>query len=111
MTLPEVSFKQLSELSERVARRYFLARKIAQFNTDNLLSKQVEQTSNLTCQIYLTKVISAFEALNERERKIINNEFFFQGYDGWWKSIYSTSSFYRYKKQAMLRFLEVFYRV
>ncbi|NLB48277.1 MAG: hypothetical protein GX813_00245 [Erysipelotrichia bacterium] len=111
MTLSKVSFKDLSAMTERVARRYFLARKVAQLKADRLISEQLQEVSDTTCDIYLTKVLEAFETLTEKERNLINNEFFFQSYQGWWKTIYTTSTFYRYKKLAMLHFLEAFYHV
>ena len=30
-------------------------------------------------------------------------------YNNWWESIYSKATFYRYKKKAMMKFLEAFY--
>lgn len=111
MTLSEVSFKDLSAMAERVARRYFFARKLSQLKDEHLLSERLNETTDITCDIYLSKVLRAFETLSERERNLINNEFFFQSYQGWWKTVYTATSFYRYKKIAMLRFLEAFYHV
>ena len=102
------TFKDLSDMTISVADRFFLARRakaiedgeyIAEFNTEELNDHQE----------YIEKVFKAFATLNEAERNLINNEFFFQSYHNWWESIYSKATFYRYKKKAMVKFLGAFY--
>ena len=102
------TFKDLSDMTISVADRFFLARRakaiedgeyIAEFNTEELNDHQE----------YIEKVFKAFATLNEAERNLINNEFFFQSYHHWWESIYSKATFYRYKKEAMQKFLGAFY--
>ena len=58
---------------------------------------------------YVRKVTRAFQSLDFVEQTFINNEFFYQSYHNWWESIYSKATFYRYKKQAMMKFLGAFY--
>ena len=43
------------------------------------------------------------------EQNLINNEFFYQSYHQWWTTLYSKATFYRYKKEAMQKFLGAFY--
>ena len=101
-------FKDLTDMTINIAERFFLARRmnagegvdhIAEFDTDEYEDHQH----------YMNKVWEAFNSLNETERNLINNEFFFQSYHRWWESIYSKATFYRYKKKAMLKFLGAFY--
>lgn len=108
MSLTQKSFKELSEMLEVIAHRFFAAKKmhlIAQQDTINENDFDV----SLPYDAYLLKVEEAYQSLDEREKNLINNEFFFQNYRYWWTSLYSKTSFYRFKRRAMLRFLEVFY--
>ena len=102
------SFKDLSDMTVVIADRFFLARKIrAMMEEDYIAEFDFGNTHNY--EQYLDKVFQAFSKLNESERNLINNEFFFQSYHHWWESIYSKATFYRYKKKAMMKFLGAFY--
>ena len=105
MSLYEKSFKQLNEMIEEVAYRFFIAKKL---NAMKQRGEMLEE-DNPPYLVYLLRVEKAYRSLDERERNLINNEFFFQNYQNWWIGIYSKTSFYRFKKRAMLRFLEAFY--
>ena len=105
MSLCEKSFKQLNELTEEVAYRFFIAKRLITMRQRG----EILEEDNPPYQVYLLRVEKAYRSLDERERNLINNEFFFQNYQNWWIGIYSKTSFYRFKKRAMLRFLEAFY--
>ena len=107
MSLVKKSFKELNEMTEEVAFRFFAAKKMT------IMSKQGEMLaeSDLPCLLYMQKVETAYCALDEREKNLINNEFFYQSYQEWWKPLYSKASFYRYKKEAMEKFLGAFYEL
>ena len=105
MSLCEKSFKQLNEMIEEVAYRFFVAKRL---NTMKQRGEMLEE-DNPPYLVYLLRVEKAYRSLDERERNLINNEFFFQNYQNWWIGIYSKTSFYRFKKRTMLRFLEAFY--
>ena len=105
MSLCEKSFKQLNEMTEEVAYRFFVAKGL---NTMKQRGEMLEE-DNPPYLVYLLRVEKAYRSLDERERNLINNEFFFQNYQNWWIGIYSKTSFYRFKKRTMLRFLEAFY--
>ena len=106
MSLSEKSFKQLQALVEMIAERFFMA-KMVQHQQQTGVIKENDSPSNH----YLLKVEDAYRKLDERERNLINNEFFYQNYHYWWVGLYSKTSFYRFKKRAMLKFLEAFYHV
>ena len=58
---------------------------------------------------YVSRVESSFEILDESQRRIINNDFFYQNsYPFWWESFYAKSTYYRVKKAAMVAFLRNF---
>lgn len=105
MSLCEKSFKQLNEMIEEVAYRFFVAKRLITMRQKG----EILEEDNPPYQVYLLRVEKAYRSLDERERNLINNEFFFQNYQNWWIGIYSKTSFYRFKKRAMLRFLEAFY--
>ena len=107
MSLNEKSFKQLNEMVEEVAYRFFIAKKMdAKKKQGEMLSEE-----NPPYLVYMLRVERAYRSLDERERNLINNEFFFQNYQNWWVGLYSRTSFYRFKKRTMLRFLEAFLHV
>ena len=53
-------------------------------------------------------VENAFYSLTPPLKKIINNEFFYQNYPGWWKSIYSPKHFKVLRKLAIYKFMEAY---
>lgn len=104
--ISDKNFKDLSDMTVVIADRFFLARKMLATEEDYLASPDYKDENY---DRFLEKVQTAFASLSEAERNLINNEFFFQSYNNWWESIYSKSTFYRYKKEAMKKFLEAFY--
>ena len=106
MTLMEKSFKELSEMTEEVANRFFMAQRALKV----LSNKNCINKSELPYEAYLKIVENAYRSLDAKGRNLINNEFFFQNYHDWWIGLYSKTSFYRFKRKAMLKFLEAFYR-
>ena len=105
MSLYEKSFKQLNDMIEEVAYRFFVAKRLNSMKQKG----EILEEDNPPYLVYLLRVEKAYRSLDERERNLINNEFFFQNYQNWWIGIYSKTSFYRFKKRTMLRFLEAFY--
>lgn len=102
------TFKDLSDMTVSIADRFFLARRMNAMKSEECISEFDFDDGNDSNQ-YLERVCRAFNSLNEVERNLINNEFFFQSYHNWWESIYSKATFYRYKKKAMVKFLGAFY--
>lgn len=102
------SFKDLSDMTVVVADRFFLARKIHVMKNQDHLAEN-DYLDNEDSTQYMDKVSKAFALLSPSEKNLINNEFFYQSYNNWWESIYSKATFYRYKKRAMVKFLEAFY--
>ena len=102
------TFKDLSNMTVTIADRFFLARQIVAVKSQNHLAEFDYEDRGESTQ-YMNTVCRAFNSLNEKERNLINNEFFFQSYHHWWETIYSKATFYRYKKKAMMKFLGAFY--
>lgn len=51
-------------------------------------------------------VMNAMKKLNDEERRMIENEYFFND-RSWWYEYYSRSTYYRLKKQSMIKFLDI----
>ena len=105
MTLLEKSFKELEEMTEEVAYRFFVAKKVMHA----IESHEIVEENNVPYETYLNRVEHAYQSLDDKGRNLINNEFFFQNYQNWWVGLYSKTNFYRLKKRTMLQFLEGIY--
>ena len=106
--LKKATFQDLNQMTIEVAERFFFAKKMHENNKELLLGENSFNDQN-PFDFFLLKVQSAYESLNDLERNLINNEFFYQSYNQWWKPLYSKASFYRYKKEAMQKFLGAVY--
>lgn len=106
--LKRAGFKDLNQMTIDVAEKFFFAKKIQELKIDSFLA---ESGLDEQCPYssYLLKVQEAYETLNDLEKNLINNEFFYQSYNNWWKPLYSKATFYRYKKEAMRKFLRAMY--
>ena len=106
--LNEKTFKDLNQMLVDISDKFFFAKKVKD-NPDVLILAESPFDEDCSLDEYISKVQQAYEALDDGEKNLINNEFFYQGYQEWWKPIYSKASFYRYKKVAMEKFLGAFY--
>ena len=106
--LENMSFKDLDQMVNDVADKFFYAKKIRCLNYGNVIGESSFNEEN-PFDSFCLKVERAYESLNELERNLINNEFFYQSYNRWWETLYSKASFYRYKKEAMQKFLGAIY--
>ena len=59
--------------------------------------------------LFMTYVDYIFDTLNPVFRELINNDFFYQDYPGWWESKYSLQFYTELKNQAMSSFLMHFH--
>ena len=108
--LNEKTFKDLDQMLSDIADKFFLAKRVKD-NPDVLMLAESPVDESYTIDDFIVKVEQAYETLNDGEKNLINNEFFYQSYQEWWKPLYSKSSFYRYKKSAMEKFLGAFYEL
>lgn len=76
------------------------------FSTDEILSLQSQNLFH-----FLSAVEFAYSSLSAPLQKIINNDFFYQDYPGWWRLLYKKSDYLKLKNQAVSQFLEVFYEI
>ncbi len=59
-------------------------------------------------QATVDRIDLAFSFLEEDEKDIINNEFFYQSSPDWWELTYSKAEFNRKKDLAMTKFINYF---
>ena len=106
--LEKTAFRDLNQMAIDVAEKFFFAKKMRETKIAHLLGERtLNEQDPFDC--FLLKVQAAYDSLNDLERNLINNEFFHQNYNQWWKPLYSKATFYRYKKEAMTKFLGAVY--
>lgn len=107
-SLGKTAFRDLNQMVADVAEKFFFAKRMREMKMGHLLGERTfNEQDPFDC--FLLKVQLAYDSLSDLERNLINNEFFHQDYNQWWKPLYSKATFYRYKKEAMQKFLGAFY--
>ena len=86
-----------------IVMNYFEAKRrvdpsLKRFNSPDI---NIEEAKTL-----IKNVESSLDCLNEEEKNIINNEFFFQNYPFWWGEMYSRGQFIKLKRAAVEKFLK-----
>lgn len=91
----------------QIAARYLLCKEWLRKKEGMVSSGEKDTESHYST--YVERVESAFNDLEENQKLIINNDFFFQNaYPFWWETYFSKSSYYRIKKRGMKEFLRIF---
>ena len=96
-----------SELINSIANGYFISKrklKLAGFS-----SGKIDNTNPY--YKYVLDVELAFKRLSEDEKLIINNDYFYNDYYGWWKLIFKKREYLSIKKRAEKNFLRYFYEI
>ena len=99
--------KTLNEKMKSIVSDFFTAQRNLRLRKAPLSS--IDAESNIYVEA-IEKVSNAFEALDEEEKRIINNDFFYQDYPFWWMDGYSKSTYYRLKRKAVIHFIEAYER-
>lgn len=107
-SLGKTAFRDLNQMTIDVAEKFFFAKRMHEIKSAHLPSERMLSVED-PFDCFLLKVQAAYDSLNDLERNLINNEFFHQNYNQWWKPLYSKTTFYRYKKEAMQKFLGAVY--
>lgn len=107
-SLRKTAFRDLNQMTIDVAEKFFYAKKMHEIQKDNRLGEYSFNDQD-PFDSFLLKVQEAYDSLTDLEKNLINNEFFHQNYNLWWKPLYSKATFYRYKKEAMQKFLGAMY--
>ncbi len=67
------------------------------------------QKEKATYILFIDKVQKAFGSLDNVEKYVLNNTFFANKDKFWWTSLYSKTTFYRIRLDAINNFLDSFY--
>lgn len=95
--------KRLEQKLQKIAKLYMVSIEHACRETSFLKNKRLSS--------FQSAVELAYASLSAPLQKIINNDFFYQDYPGWWKLIYKKNNYQRLKAIAINDFLEVFYEI
>ena len=90
---------------KQIANRYMTA---LRKDDESYLSSGKEDDLNLY-RLYLLRIQRAFSKLNELEKLVINNEYFFNDYYGWWEEIFTKKFFFKYKNKVAKKFVRYVY--
>ena len=99
--------RKFDYLIKEIARIYFVA--LNRLKAERFSDGEIDQYSPF--YIFYHDVEEAFNHLNKINKRIINNEYFYQDYNGWWKKEYKESTFIRMKYSAVKAFVEAFYEI
>ena len=90
-----------------IAKAYFVSKK--QLELNSFSSGRVDYSNPY--YKYCKDVEFAFSRLNEDEKLIINNDYFYNDYFGWWKVIFKEREYLVLKRKAERNFLKYFYEI
>lgn len=96
-----------SEIIISIAKAYFVSKK--QLNLTGFSSGRVDIFNPY--YKYVNDVEIAFSHLKEDEKLIINNDYFYNDYFGWWKIVFTQREYLSIKKRAEKNFLRYFYEI
>ena len=102
-----MSLTKLDTQIREIAKFYFVALR----NINYACFSNGEQDTYSPFYKYYLDVEQAFNKLNKEQKKIINNEYFYQAYSNWWQKEYKLNGFNKIKKRAIKEFLEAFYAI
>ena len=105
--LNEKTFKDLNQRLLDISEKFFLAKKVKD-NPDVLILAESPFDEDCSLDEFISKVQQAYETLDDNEKNLINNEFFYQDFPEWWKPIYSKKHFTQLKKIAIYKFMEAY---
>ena len=100
--------QELIQYTKSISNNYFIC--LNQIHENKFSETDGVQMSSPFYKYYMD-VELAFSKLCKPFRKIINNEFFYQSYPGWWKPFYPEDLFNKVKQIAIKEFVEAFYEI
>lgn len=90
------------ERMEKIASLYFSIKKDIEINlylSDGSVSPE---------EIMLERIENSYQNLESFERMIINNDFFYNDYAGWWQNYCSRNEYIKRRRRAINQFLRNF---
>lgn len=88
-----------------ISKAYLVAKN--KINNCKMLCEE-DKDALLDYQRYIHKIEKVFSLLDSVEQEIINNDFFYQSYPYWWTGIYSKTTYYRLRSNAVRKFVKAY---
>ena len=104
--LEKTSLKNLVKQMETISRLYFSRERIVEGNC--LKDVNYKGVDNLH-DSFVNRVEGTYLKLDPLEQLVINNDFFYEDYPGWWEDIFSSKTYTYLRRKSIIHFLEVFY--
>ncbi len=102
----KTSLKNLVKQMEVISRLYFSSERIEERNC--LKDINFKRVNNLH-DTFVTRVEKTYLKLDPLEQLVINNDFFYEDYPGWWEDIFSQKTYSFLRRKSIIHFLNVFY--
>ncbi len=94
------NYYELMQNVKEIAARYFLYQQKLRKGDSDLVAEDISNYEK-----FIDRTNESFNNLDEIDKEIINNEFFYQEHPNWWKKYYSKGDFEKRKKVAMKQFV------
>lgn len=107
MISKNTSMDVLSRKMEIISSLFFESKK--QIGEKLAMSDVINEDDMDSHSLFIKKVEDTYNQLDSLDKLFINNEYFYQDYPFWWSRLYTASTYYRYKKKAVIRFLRLFF--
>lgn len=96
---------------ENIIKEYVRAKKsilLIEEGYGDLIEKEKTQDYERKMRFIKKNVEITLQLLDEEERMILENEFILQASTNWWHEMYSKSTFYRYRSNAIAAFIDLY---
>ena len=99
-------YKDMIEAISEIASSYFISRRMILSKTNSLSSGEIDYFNPY--YLYIDKVNQTFIKLNNLEKEVLYNEFFYPNEANWWIPYYERRHFVALKVKAMKNFLRIY---
>lgn len=102
-----MTLSKLETIIKQIAKTYFVSMRY--ISQKKISSGDIDIFSPF--YKYYCDVETTFNLLNFESKRIITNEYFYDGYSNWWMGSYRENEYKRKKKIAIKEFVEAFYEI
>lgn len=94
---------------KQIASSYFHAKKMIDCRERALSDSHSSSGENIYTR-FVARVNKVFSNLDDMDRTIINNDFYYEDYQYWYTKYFSASTYYRLRNKAIKNFLSLYNR-
>ena len=102
-------YKEMTKAITEIASSYFISRRMILTKNDTVASKEMDLFNPY--YLYIDRVNQTFIKLNNLEKEVLYNEFFYPNEPNWWIPYYEKRHFISIKVRAMKNFLRVYHEL